>query len=258
MNMMMNMNHCVRCEYDWDGRVEGRPKNCPNCKSPRWDQVRVSLADAQRANAAVSRAIKAGTLIRQTVCEKCGGTDRVQAHHEDYIKQLDVEWLCLRCHKGRHSHGNTLVDTTTSLRPQFNLRFRSAEQFVQFRDIAAARGLAVNEWLLRQAEASEDVALGLAAIAGLNRAEARDGQGSAVSEIKEAGQENRATRKQSRNVGGEKVGVARPQEAEAVNPIETDAVGTTGCKVTVSRLMAGRPAHAGNCQCFTCKPPKEK
>jgi hypothetical protein len=55
------------------------------------------------------------------------------------------------------------------LRPQFNLRFRSAEQFVQFRDIAAARGLAVNEWLLRQAEASEDVALGLAAIAGLNR-----------------------------------------------------------------------------------------
>ena len=55
------------------------------------------------------------------------------------------------------------------LRPQFNLRFRSAEQFTQIQDIAAARGLAVNEWLLRQAEASEDVALGLAAIAGLNR-----------------------------------------------------------------------------------------
>jgi hypothetical protein len=42
------------------------------------------------------------------------------------------------------------------------------------------------------------------------------------------------------------------------DPIETDAVGTTGCKVTVSRPMAGRPAHAGNCQCLTCKPPKEK
>ena len=144
------------------------------------------------------------------------------------------------------------------LRPQFNLRFRSAEQFTQIQDIAAARGLAVNEWLLRQAEASEDVALGLAAIAGLNRPEGRNGQEAAVPEIKEAGQENRATRKQSRNIGGEKVGVARPQEAEAVNSIETDAVGTTGCKVTVSRPMAGRPAHAGNCQCLTCKPPKEK
>ena len=40
------------------------------------------------------------------------------------------------------------------------------------------------------------------------------------------------------------------------DPIETDVVGTTGCKVTVSRPMAGRPAHAANCQCFTCKPPK--
>ena len=40
------------------------------------------------------------------------------------------------------------------------------------------------------------------------------------------------------------------------DPIETDAVGGTGCKVTVSRPMAGRPAHAGNCTCFTCKPPK--
>jgi hypothetical protein len=28
--------------------------------------------------------------------------------------------------------------------------------------------------------------------------------------------------------------------------------------VTVSRPMAGRPAHAANCGCFTCKPPKEK
>ena len=90
------------------------------------------------------------------------------------------------------------------------------------------------------------------------KAEGRNGQGSSVPEIKEAGQENRATRKQSRNVGGEKVGVARPQEAEAVNPIETDAVGTTGCKVTVSRPIVGHPAHAGNCQCLTCKPPKEK
>ena len=46
------------------------------------------------------------------------------------------------------------------------------------------------------------------------------------------------------------------ERARPENPIETDVVGTTGCKVTVSRPMAGRPAHAANCQCFTCKPPK--
>ena len=53
-------------------------------------------------------------------------------------------------------------------------------------------------------------------------------------------------------------GAAFNERAQPENPIETDAVGTTGCKVTVSRPMAGRPAHAGNCQCLTCKPPKEK
>ena len=52
-------------------------------------------------------------------------------------------------------------------------------------------------------------------------------------------------------------GAAFNERAQPENPIETDAVGTTGCKVTVSRPMAGRPAHAGNCQCLTCKPPKE-
>ena len=52
-------------------------------------------------------------------------------------------------------------------------------------------------------------------------------------------------------------GAAFNERSRPENPIETDAVGTTGCKVTVSRAMAGRPAHAGNCQCLTCKPPKE-
>jgi hypothetical protein len=51
-------------------------------------------------------------------------------------------------------------------------------------------------------------------------------------------------------------GAAFNERARPENPIETDAVGGTGCKVTVSRALAGRPAHAGNCGCFTCKPPK--
>ena len=141
------------------------------------------------------------------------------------------------------------------LRPQFNLKLRDAEQFYLINGEAAREDISMNEYILRGIEGFYVVLKGQRIAAEM--VEGNNGQGSAVPEIKEAGQENRATRKQSRNVGGEKVGVARPQEAEAVNPIETDAVGTTGCKVTVSRPMAGRPAHAGNCQCLTCKPPKE-
>jgi len=32
--------NCVRCGYDWVPRVPGRPRTCPRCKSPRWDEPR--------------------------------------------------------------------------------------------------------------------------------------------------------------------------------------------------------------------------
>ncbi len=32
------------------------------------------------------------------ICSDCGET-KVEAHHEDYSKPLDVEWLCKKHHK---------------------------------------------------------------------------------------------------------------------------------------------------------------
>ena len=49
----------------------------------------------KRARAEVTWAILRGDLLRQP-CEVCGET-RVDAHHEDYSKPLEVRWLC-RCH----------------------------------------------------------------------------------------------------------------------------------------------------------------
>jgi hypothetical protein len=55
-----------------------------------------------RAQELCNRAIRRGELIRQTHCEKCGSTTRVDAHHEDYEKPLEVMWLCRRHHVRRH------------------------------------------------------------------------------------------------------------------------------------------------------------
>jgi hypothetical protein len=49
---------------------------------------------------AVSRAIKAGKLIRLP-CVRCGNKKSL-GHHEDYDFPLDVIWLCQPCHKQRH------------------------------------------------------------------------------------------------------------------------------------------------------------
>lgn len=59
-----------------------------------------------KARNAVSNAVRDGKLIRQP-CQKCASTVRVQAHHHDYNKPLDVEWLCFKCHR-EHAHGQTI------------------------------------------------------------------------------------------------------------------------------------------------------
>jgi ribosomal protein S27AE len=45
----------------------------------------------------VRGAIRKGELQRQP-CERCGSR-QVEAHHEDYGKPLDVQWLCRPHHR---------------------------------------------------------------------------------------------------------------------------------------------------------------
>lgn len=119
-------------------RSMGAPSCCPKCSSPRfWQKTtkrgrpyvvakcrkchRESLAKdrAKHGGAAarnkvwesqnrekalahrrVEKAILTGRLEKQ-LCERCGA-DRVEAHHDDYSRPLDVMWLCSMHHKERH------------------------------------------------------------------------------------------------------------------------------------------------------------
>lgn len=54
---------------------------------------------ANRARAKIHRLIKVGTLIRPSICEKCGKEGYIIAHHDDYNKPLEVRWLCASCHQ---------------------------------------------------------------------------------------------------------------------------------------------------------------
>lgn len=69
--------------------------------------MKVASMDKEKARRLVRTAIAQGKLIRPEVCEKCGkapgkaidGRPKIHAHHHDYSKPLDVEWLCARCHR---------------------------------------------------------------------------------------------------------------------------------------------------------------
>lgn len=58
--------------------------------------------EKQKAYHAVRKALKHGQLIRPEACQKCGAVSRLHAHHKDYSKPLEVDWLCIQCHELEH------------------------------------------------------------------------------------------------------------------------------------------------------------
>ncbi len=53
------------------------------------------------ARAAVNRSVRSGALKKKP-CEVCGAA-KVDAHHDDYTKPLDVRWLCRKHHLELHA-----------------------------------------------------------------------------------------------------------------------------------------------------------
>jgi len=57
------------------------------------------------AHQAMHRAVRSGAIRRAEQCEACGKMGPTHGHHKDYTKQLDVVWLCTRCHVAVHREG---------------------------------------------------------------------------------------------------------------------------------------------------------
>lgn len=53
-----------------------------------------------------NHAIRSGALVPQP-CRVCG--DKAQAHHKDYSKPLDVDWLCFVHHRQEHKENKDLL-----------------------------------------------------------------------------------------------------------------------------------------------------
>lgn len=59
------------------------------------------LRHKHEARWSTARAINRGDLIKQP-CEVCG-EPKVDAHHDDYSRPLDVKWLCRKHHNELHA-----------------------------------------------------------------------------------------------------------------------------------------------------------
>lgn len=71
--------------------------------------------EKSRARSAIHRAINRNQIIKPEICQKCGVIKSLQGHHPNYLKPLEVVWLCKKCHKKEHIN----KQTKSSLRLQY-------------------------------------------------------------------------------------------------------------------------------------------
>jgi hypothetical protein len=63
-------------------------------------------------------ALRRRELLRPDRCVECGvASERIEGHHEDYAKPLEILWLCSPCHKNKHRDRGAGGAGSTLLRP---------------------------------------------------------------------------------------------------------------------------------------------
>lgn len=92
-NYRANIEHYV----EYERQRFKRPKRKAQIKKYHRER---RAPEKRIANQAASNAIRDGRLIRKP-CEVCGA-EKVEAHHDDYNKPLEVRWLCRKHHLEHH------------------------------------------------------------------------------------------------------------------------------------------------------------
>lgn len=62
------------------------------------------------AHVITGNAIRDGKLFPQASCSACNSTEKIEGHHDDYTKPLEVRWLCEKCHKRWHRENKPIYD----------------------------------------------------------------------------------------------------------------------------------------------------
>jgi len=67
-----------------------------------WDKSNKKNPHKRHARKLLNRCIDNGKIIKPNECSMCGNKSRIKAHHTDYSKPFEVQWLCSSCHAYIH------------------------------------------------------------------------------------------------------------------------------------------------------------
>ena len=84
-------------KYKREWRKKDRAKNLN--KTRVYDRkYRNSRKEKQTCMNKVQWAIESGKLVKPSLCECCNSKRKLEGHHRDYNKPLEIMWLCYPCH----------------------------------------------------------------------------------------------------------------------------------------------------------------
>lgn len=105
---------CKECEKTYSKNYMKRyRREHPNCRkeerrkyylshkeelAEKQKRSRINYPEKMQAQSKVNYLIHIGEWTKPTACEVCGKEGRVEAHHDDYSKPLEVVWCCKSCH----------------------------------------------------------------------------------------------------------------------------------------------------------------
>lgn len=73
--------------------------------------------EKQLARVKLGYQIKTGKIRRPETCKHCHKKKKVEGHHTDYSKPLEVDWLCRQCHVDADKQMRILSPMSPMTRP---------------------------------------------------------------------------------------------------------------------------------------------
>ena len=72
-------------------------------------EYRARFPNKYKAHTMVNNAIRDGRLHKEP-CAICGATNSIHAHHDDYLKPLNIRWLCAVHHRQWHDENGEALN----------------------------------------------------------------------------------------------------------------------------------------------------
>lgn len=101
-----NKEHLIQKNKEWvKNNRDAHRENCRRSNKKHYEErldyntkYRKNNPDKYYAHGKISSAIQQGKIIKPNQCEICGAEGRVEAHHNDYSKPMEIIWCCKKCH----------------------------------------------------------------------------------------------------------------------------------------------------------------